>query len=176
MPQGIFAWQEKGHREAHPEGERETGRRPRGSAGAPSWDRRLFSIGMGKAGSVRMAPGAGGGNEPGEQGRRALLPATAGEGRGRAAACPGAGKRISPGRPGEMEKMLCGAPNQGGRNCPGAMGGSPVPCATAGRAGLFPQKRERKRPGKHLPGLSFVSRRRSRAFARSLYYFNESFP
>ncbi len=29
MPQGIFAWQEKGHREAHPEGERETGRRPR---------------------------------------------------------------------------------------------------------------------------------------------------
>ena len=29
MPQGIFAWQEKGHREAHPEGERETGRCPR---------------------------------------------------------------------------------------------------------------------------------------------------
>ena len=29
MPQGIFAWQEKGHKEAHHEGERETGRRPR---------------------------------------------------------------------------------------------------------------------------------------------------
>ena len=29
MPQGIFAWQEKGQREAHPEGEQETGRRPR---------------------------------------------------------------------------------------------------------------------------------------------------
>ena len=50
-----------------------------------------------------------------------------------------------------MEKMLCGAPNQGGRNCPGAMGGSPVPCATAGKAGLFPQKREKEKAWEASP-------------------------
>ena len=48
MPQGIFAWQEKGHREAHPEGERETGRRPRERAGAPSWEKSLFPMPAGK--------------------------------------------------------------------------------------------------------------------------------
>ena len=166
MPQGVFAWQEKGHREAHPArgaGDRQPPQRARGSA--------CLGGGLGKAGSVRMPPGAGKGNEPGERGRPREAGGKPGAVRPLA---QGLEKESPPGGRGKREDptIACGVPNPGGKELPvdhGGQGkrGSRV-CSRyqRGRLRPVPQKGKGKRPGKHLPGLSFVSRRRSRALAR----------
>ena len=213
MPQGIFAWQEKGHREAHPEGERETGRRPRerestflgekpvpdasggglslcGSLGQERGKKTPLGAGgggscsqcqLGGARTVRVTgPGAGKENSPGGRGRRDCSRYQQGGAESLRVTGPRAGKENSSGGRGRRD---CSRYQQGGAESvrivgPGAgiekllwrprkAGTGPVPCATAGKvAPCSPKKGKRKRPGKHLPGLSFVSRRRSRALAR----------
>ena len=93
MPQGIFAWQEKGHREAHPEGERETGRRPRERAGVPCLEEKPVPDASGEGLSLCESQGQERGkkNYFGGRGRRVLFPMPAG--RGKDCAGPGARSR-----------------------------------------------------------------------------------
>lgn len=72
--------------------------------------------------------------------------------------------------------MACGVPNPGGRNCPVAMGGSPVPCATAGEAGPVPKKREKEKAWEASPRPFLRFEEEEPRLCAVLYYFNESFP
>lgn len=151
MPQGIFAWQGKGHAGPTPKGgagDRQPPQRASGSA--------CLGGGLGKAGSVRMPPGAGKGNEPGERGR----PREAG---GRPGAvrplAQGLEKESPPGGRGKREDptIACGVPNPGGKELPvdhGGQGkrGSRV-CSRYQRGRLRPVP-QKKGKGKGLGSIS----------------------
>ena len=176
MPQGIFAWQGKGHREAHPArgaGDRQAPQRASGSA--------CLGGGLGKAGSVRVPPGAGKGNEPGERGR----PREAG---GRPGAvrplAQGLEKESPPGGRGKREDptIACGVPNPGGKELPvdhGGQGkrGSRV-CSRyqRGRLRPVPQKKEKEKAWEASPRPFLRFEEEEPRLCAVLYYFNEAFP
>ena len=176
MPQGIFAWQEKGHREAHPEGERETGRRPRerestflGEKPVPDASGGGLSLcrSLGQERGKKTPLGAGGGGIVPDISREGLsLCEPQGQERGKKTPLGDGGGGIVP----DISReglSLCASQGQerGKKNYFGGRG----------RRACSP----RKGKGKGLGSISqaFPSfRGGGAALSRGLYYFNESFP